>query len=246
MREAAWTVEERVLWPGSDAASNATRRALQAVEPLHRLIQTKLAWPLSDRLADYGNVARTALATTAVVAAAAAGVAGTQLASTDGSGEPSGADPMLVSASATSSSEDQSTLSGVAPDFEQTSSTTTVAAQAVPPGAAAAPSSPPAKVAWEFAQAFVQYEVGEVNEQTASTFSQVADEPLAEALAGEPPRLPESAEVPKAEVLNVVLGERKDKELEVSVSLLRLKAASELRLTLRQTPEGWQVAEVRG
>ena len=43
-----------------------------------------------------------------------------------------------------------------------------------------------------------------------------------------------------------MLGEREGEEVEASVSLVRLQAASELRLTLRHTPEGWQVAEVLG
>jgi hypothetical protein len=52
--------------------------------------------------------------------------------------------------------------------------------------------------------------------------------------------------VPEAKVLNVVLGERQGEELEVSVSLVRMQATSELRLTLRHTPEGWLVARVLG
>src|SRR5688572_18614850 len=82
-REAAWTLEERVLWPGSEAARKALRRAAEAVRPLQRLIQPRLVWPLTDRLDDYGTGARTAVATLAVVAAGAAGIAGAELASPD-------------------------------------------------------------------------------------------------------------------------------------------------------------------
>ena len=46
--------------------------------------------------------------------------------------------------------------------------------------------------------------------------------------------------------MNVVLSEPDGKQVEASVSLLRLRAASELRLTLQAYPEGWQVVGVRG
>ena len=50
IREAAWGFEERVLWPGSDAARGAIERAGRAMQPLQRLIQTRLTWPLGDAL----------------------------------------------------------------------------------------------------------------------------------------------------------------------------------------------------
>ena len=50
IREAAWGFEERVLWRGSDAAQAAVDRAGRATAPLQRLIQTRLTWPLSERL----------------------------------------------------------------------------------------------------------------------------------------------------------------------------------------------------
>jgi hypothetical protein len=248
IREAAWDVEERLLWRGSDASKIAFRRAMQAVEPLQRLIQTRLAWPLSDAVRRHGVAARTAAATGAVVVAAVAGTAGALISAPDG---PSGGkthESALASAPAGVAAGLEQTLSGVAPDFKQTANETTVAAKAVPPAAEAAdvPSAPPAQVAFRFAEAFVKYEVGKVGDKTATTFAEVADDPLAKALSAEPPRLPEGTEVPEARVLNVVLGERDGKELEASISLVRLQAASELRLTLRETPEGWQVAEVRG
>ena len=241
-REVAWSLEERVLWPGSDAARRALARALQALEPLGRLIQTKLVWPLSDRLDDYGTAGRTAMATVTIAAAAAAGLAGSQLAASE-PGVETPAEVLASTAPVAATSSSSSTLSGVAPDFERTAA---ASAKAVPTTAAAAPKKAPAQVAWRFAEAFASYEVGRADEETAATFSELADETLAEALGTEPPRLPESAKVPEAKVLNVVLGERKGAELQASVSLLRLEAASELRLTLRRGEEGWRVAEVRG
>jgi hypothetical protein len=273
--EAAWSAQERILWRGSDAArtaagrsskaaravagrgSDAARaaqwRAHRATRPLHRLIQTRFAWPLADRLEDYGTAARTAITTTAVVAALGAAVAGATLAAPDSEQGASDAGTILA---ATGDSAEPASLSGVTPDFDKAvgadaakpAAATPVAAKAVPatPDPPPADAPEPALVAWDFAQAFVRYEVGKADDETAATFAAVADKPLAEALTDEPPRLPESADVPKAEVLNVVLGPREDKEMEVSISLLRLEAASELRLTLEQSPKGWRVTEVRG
>ena len=171
----------------------------------------------------------------------------------DGAGDP-GSAAALVSTPTAGTSEAQ-TLSGVPVEFDKTSSSTqpsdgstTVAAKAVSPGGkpVAAPKAEPANVALDFAQAFVRYEVGNADEDVATTFSELADAPLAEALGTDPPRLPKDQQVPEAKVLNVVLGEREGEELQVSVSLVRLQAASELRLTLRHTPEGWVVAKVLG
>ena len=81
---------------------------------------------------------------------------------------------------------------------------------------------------------------------TAATFAAVAEKPLAQSLEQDPPRLPAGTEVPEARVMNVVLSEPDGKQIEASVSLLRLRAASELRLTLQAYPEGWQVVGVRG
>jgi hypothetical protein len=79
-----------------------------------------------------------------------------------------------------------------------------------------------------------------------ASFDATATGPLADSLGTSPPRLPEGTKVPKAKVLNVVLGARQGKEVTASVSLLRLQAASELRLTLREVKKGWRVAGVLG
>ena len=47
-------------------------------------------------------------------------------------------------------------------------------------------------------------------------------------------------------MLNVVLARAGRQAGDASVSLLRLQAASELRLTLQDTRHGWQVAGVLG
>lgn len=241
-REAAWRLEERVLWPASDGAHAVRHRARGAVAPLQRLVQTRLVWPLADRLDDYGTGTRTAVATTAALAAIGAGVAGAMVAAPGSSTpEATAAAPAPMVAAQTAGAS----LQGVVPDFvaDPNGGSATQAPKAAPPAPGEAT---PEQVAWRFAQAFVLYEVGQVDEEVITSFRESAARPLADALGTEPPRLPAAGKVPEARVLNVVVGERSAKQLTVSVSLLRLQAASELRLTLRETPAGWRVTEVLG
>lgn len=248
VREAAWGFEERVLWRASDSARSAFRLALRAIQPLQRLIQTKLVWPLGDRLEDYGTGARTALATLGVVAAVGAAFAGTRLALDS----EAPAQPLTAAAIATEASAATTSLRGVTPDFAGEASPAAKASVAVkpaPPPAgvdAAGIDAAPDQVAWRFAQAFVAYEVGKVNKDDVAAFQATATGPLADSLGTDPPRLPAGTKVPQAKVLNVVPGAKAGKEMIVSVSLLRLEAASELRLTLRDGKKGWRVAGVLG
>jgi hypothetical protein len=78
------------------------------------------------------------------------------------------------------------------------------------------------------------------------TFAHTVTPALLKALRERPPRLPGEVDVPKARVLNVVLGEPQRKQVDASVSLLRLGNVSELRLTLTKDKDGWAVSEVRG
>jgi hypothetical protein len=52
--------------------------------------------------------------------------------------------------------------------------------------------------------------------------------------------------VPRARVLNVVMGAETKNQITASVSLVRLRAISELRLTLTKTGARWRVAQVLG
>jgi hypothetical protein len=52
--------------------------------------------------------------------------------------------------------------------------------------------------------------------------------------------------VPQARVLNVVLGPAAKNQVTASVSLVRLRAISEVRLTLTKTGDEWRVAQVLG
>jgi hypothetical protein len=237
IREAAWGFEERVLWRGSDATRAAFRRAARATEPLQRLVQTKLTWPLSDAFRSRGRKTRAALAMSAATLALGAGAAGAITAIDHGAADP--APRELSAVTATPQGSDTLVLKGVTPQFQS--------------GGAPAPSAPapkptekPAQVAWEFSQAFVAYEVGRSSKSTESAFASTATKPLAKALKADPPRLPANGKVPKARVLNVVLGTGSKQQVTASVSLVRLRAVSELRLTLTRTGSQWRVAQVLG
>jgi hypothetical protein len=237
IREAAWGFEERVIWRGSDATRAALERAGRATEPLQRLIQTKLTWPLSDTFRARGTKTRAALTASAATLVIAAATAGAITATNHGVSHPTAPPPTPVAA--TEQGSNTLVLQGVTPQFQSGHAT-------VPASPAPEPTEKPAQVAWEFAQAFVGYEVGRSNKATDSTFAATATKPLAKALKADPPRLPASGKVPKARVLNVVLGTASKQQVTASVSLVRLRAISELRLTLTRTGDEWQVAQVLG
>jgi hypothetical protein len=206
------------------------------------------------------------LATVAIAIGAGIGVAmmlgdggGTQRASA-----PASAVPESQPASESGIDSGPATLQGVAPDFEGSAESsagaaatgaqasplqgTNAKASSIPPGVArniAAMNS-----ARDFAGAFVLYEVGESNADVRKAFARTATPSLAKALQDRPPRLPDSVQVPTAKVQNVVLGTpiggENARQLEASVSLLRLGDISELRLTLRLRDGDWLVSEVRG
>jgi hypothetical protein len=227
-----------VLWRGGDAARAAVERAGGATAPLQRLIQTKLTWPLSDAYRARGRKTRAALATSAAALAIAGAGAGAVTAIDHGSAP--AATPALAPVSATPQGSNTLALQGVTPQFQ------TGDATAPPPAPAATPTEKPAEVAWEFAQAFVAYEVGRSEGTTESAFAATATKQLAKALKADPPRLPANGKVPKARVLNVVLGDTGKGQATASVSLARLRAVSELRLTLTREGPQWRVAQVLG
>ena len=100
IREAAWNAEERFLWRGTDAARTAGERALTGMEPLQRVVQTKLAWPVeravqtklawpvADAWRDGGATVKTGLATAAVAAVAATSAGAAALAGDAGAPPP--------------------------------------------------------------------------------------------------------------------------------------------------------------
>jgi hypothetical protein len=238
IREAAWGLEERVLWRGADVARGVHWRAHRRVAPLQRLIQTKLTWPLADALRDRGEGARAAIAASAAVVAMAAATAGAIKADHPAAHQQQPA-PIASAAPAPAQSTGANVLAGVTPQFQPGHAE-------VPNAPAAKPSAPPAQVSWQFAQAFVSYEVGQSSDGTAEAFERTATKPLAKALTKDPPRLPANGKVPKARVLNVVLGAAAKDQITASVSLVRLRAISEIRLILTRTGDDWRVAQVLG
>jgi hypothetical protein len=117
------------------------------------------------------------------------------------------------------------------------------------------------KVAHRFSEAFVLYEVGDKGPAIRKAFAATASPDLAKALLRRPPRLPSNVKVPKAKVLNIVVGPTHGDTYTLSVSLLRVGVTSELRLDMRRVaasnsgaPAGsakgrslrWQVTDVVG
>lgn len=153
------------------------------------------------------------------------------------------------------------TLQGVVPDFSgpgrsnsgatgdagQTGSDSDSAAAALPATVvrpAPAPKGGPLKVAHGFAESFVGFEIGE--RKATRELRKNATPKLARELKSDPPRLPSNGQVPKASVMNVVAGKKKGDRMEVSVSLMRSGATSELRLAMEKSDGQWLVSEVRG
>jgi hypothetical protein len=243
IREAAWGFQERVLWRGSDASRAAVDRASRATEPLQRLIETRLAWPLADAYRSRGRKTRMAVAASAVTLAVAAGTAGAVLAPEHGSPPQHVTAARLAAPASMPAASDKLVLHGVTPQFHP-GDDAAPAPTAPPP--VTEPTEKPAQVAWDFSQAFVGYEVGSSTRETRAAFDSTATKQLAKALQKDPPRLPASGKVPKARVLNVVLGKADKQQVTASVSLVRLRAMSELRLTLTRTGDRWKVAQVLG
>ena len=239
IREAAWGVEEKVLWRGSDATRNALERAGHSLLPLQRLIQTRLTWPVEDALSRHSRHTRVAIAAGAATLAIAA-AAGGAMSAADHPASDHGSQAIAASVTAGPHSAHLTTLQGVIPQIQ---SGHAAPAPVQPPTKS---SAPPTQVAWQFAQAFVGYEVGKSTRKTGATFVATATKPLQKSLAADPPRLPSSGRVPQARVLNVVLGPAAKNQVTASVSLVRLRAISEVRLTLTKTGDEWRVAQVLG
>jgi hypothetical protein len=259
LREAAWQLEERFLWKGGDLARTALFRTRRLTRPVQRVVQTRLTWPLADVLADSSDWTKAAVAAGAATLAIAAGGAGIITATHQEAGP-----HHLASAKvADSFVSHPSVLQGVTPEFAPgksaaasattapgtatTAATPTAPTASTPTTAATAKPDPAAsQVASQFSQAFVAYEVGRSSKKTTSAFADTATKQLQQSLAKDPPRLPAKGKVPQAQVVNVVLADANPNQVTASVSLLRLKATSELRLTLVKAGKNWRVAQVLG
>jgi len=243
--------------------------------PLQRLawaFEDRIVWPIQDLTGGWDRRGRAAMAAGLVLAAGIAATAGAVSA-----GEGTTAKAPEVSggpAVATRQAEPQTSpkptgpvLRGATPIFgvagggaaksatESAAASTSTSASgsggAAKDGASGvAPKSLNAKltgVARRFAEAFVLYEIGLEEGDVRKAFDGVATPGLAKALSNRPPRQPAEVDVPRARVLNVVLGPRRGKSFRsASISLLRVGSISELRVDLRRTKSGWLVSDVRG
>jgi hypothetical protein len=239
VREAAWGLQENVLWRGSDATRDALARANRSTLPLQRLIQTRLIWPVEDALGRHSRRTRRAIAAGAATLALAA-AAGGALSAADHAATPASPHAAASVTAAGPHNTSLTALQGVTPTIQPGHA---APAPAQPPTKS---SAPPAQVAWQFSQAFVGYEVGKSSKKTDTAFAVTATKPLAKSLVADPPRLPSNGKVPQARVLNVVLGAAGKEQVTASVSLVRLRAISEVRLTLTKTNDQWRVAQVLG
>lgn len=166
--------------------------------------------------------------------------------------------PTVVEDTTPNSGDSDDTLQGVVPNFttagnpkkenESKGGSGSGSGQKLPSNVvrpAPVPKAAPLKVAHRFATTFVGYEIGEKG--AARQFTSTATPKLAKELRKNPPKLPSAGQIPKATVVNVVGGKKDGKTMDVSVSLMRTGAASELRLYLtREKGSGWLVSEVRG
>jgi len=267
VRAAAWAIEERVIWRGSDRARDLAEAGRGPFERLRSVVEQRLVWPVQERTADWGHLVAAGALAAVAVAAMVMGVV--SLAGGDG-----GSARLAVTAPATPAAqvqppparEEGPVLRGAPPAFEtgteagqassgEVSDAALAAAGSVTSeddGAAAAsrravPAGPAAmKVARRFSEAFVFYEVGDRAARTEAVFAETTTPRLAAALDERPPRQPESIDVPRARVLNLVPGPRRGRTYTISASLLRVGLTSELRLELKKKNGVWRITDVRG
>jgi hypothetical protein len=282
LSNAAFAVEERVVWGGLDVF----RRIVEVVKwPFERAvwaIERGLVWPLEERTGDWSGPLRGAGVAVLALLAVGAGVTGLLWASGSGSSAaPQGRQasnpvvaPIVKQAPPEAPAQVEPALQGAVPNFKadvgnptaKDGATATKATEATdasaiatadspattsPSGSSAAPAVEPAgppatKVARQFAGAFVLYEIGRNEAKVRETFTATATPQLARSLLERPPRLPADVQVPQAKVLNVVPGPKVGDTYTLSVSLLRVGVASELRIDMQRNDKSgeWQVARV--
>jgi hypothetical protein len=263
LADAAFAVEERLVWRGADAL----RRLGDAVKwPFERAIwaiERRFVWPLEERTDDWGASLRVFGVLALALLAAGAGVLGLIWASGSGGGGTNqvqqAATPPVAPAVQPVPKEAVTpapVLHGARPDFtvesgggvpkssgEVASSESSRASapakstsEVASSGAGTVEPAGPAAaiIAQQFASAFVLYETGTLDRRVRFTFKATATPQLVHSLLQRPPRLPSNAKVPQAEVLNVVPGPHHGKTYTLSVSLLRVGVTSELRLDLQR------------
>jgi hypothetical protein len=247
-------------------------------------VEEYLVWPIQERTGGWSRGTRAWSVMALVLLAAGGVAAGIAISnpSSGTNPVPTLAGPTGAGAGSPASTHHEATgpvLHGTAPSFapeagegvprsdesEVLRSETTTAAGAEKAGStgsdSAAPQAGPEvagpaaiKVARRFADAFVLYEIGKTSAPVRKVFAETASPDLAKALLRRPPRLPSNVKVPKARVLNVVVGPTHGDTYTVSASLLRVGSTSELRLDMKRVPQepggekelAWQVTDVTG
>lgn len=275
LADAAWAVEERLVWGAGDAIRGFADFVAWPFERAGWALERRLLWPLQERAAPWEGTLRTAGAGALVVAALLVGVVALLWAAPGGGegGTATIASPPAPPAPAPPpgprhDAPPAPTLQGPPPRFAPppdaraakggeavASAAGDQAAAAIGPagGVAAAvgtgePAGPAAlEVARRFANAFALYETGRATGEVRAALRETATPRLAHQLLSRPPRLPADGEVPRAKVLNVVAAPSHGGAYPVSVSMLRLGLTSELRLEMGRAKDGgWQVTEVLG
>ena len=247
IRRFYWAVEKRILWPISDSFKRVAG-SFRYRSPLAYIGATMLLTLTAAAIGAavyFHNEAKDGETTPVVAEVPSETVV-----------EPTIPTP-VTTATPPSDSKPDNTLKGVVPDFDKTSANSkdqdaggVANKSAADPYATVVkpsdpPNSPPLKVAHKFALTFVDYEVGKKG--AADGFKTIATPKLSKELKQDPPRQPSNGKIPKADVMNVVKGDSNGDSMEVSVSLLRSGATSELRLALEQQKnKKWLVSEVRG
>lgn len=272
LSDAAFAVEERVLWRGEDGMKGLLDSVKWPFERAAWALERAVVWPLQERTGDWSGGLKTLGVGAVALVAVAAGVLGLVWASGSGGGGaqtrvaangPSPAAPLADGPPAAR----PPALHGPKPNFKletvdgsarvdaKAAGATSTARSVAEPGAGAstAPKAvdagPVAKqVAHRFAGAFVLYETGKTSPGVRATFGATATPRVAQMLLRRPPRLPADAKVPQAKVLNIVPGPREGDTYTLSVSLLRLGITSELRLAMQRDGQTgkWRVTEVLG
>ena len=273
VRDAAWAVEERLVWGAADVLKGIFDAVKWPFERLSWALERRLVWPIQERTGDWSAPLRVA-----AVALAAVGVgAASLLLLASGNGGHATAARTVAARVAPQPQPGPvapaaPTLHGAPPAFgaaPQTGAKTPAPAEAAPaveapraaeaatpadtssattsgaPGEVAGPAA--ITVARRFSGAFVLYETGQADPEVRSAFHATATPQLAASLLRRPPRLPANVNVPQAKVLNVVPGPQLGDDCTVSVSLLRVGISSELRLSMHRTKSAvWQVKDVLG
>jgi hypothetical protein len=274
LADAAFAVEERVVWGVGDALRSAADALRWPFERATWMIERGLIWPLEERTGDWSAALRGFGAAALVLLAAGAGVLGLVWASGSGGSNTGQTEALAPSAPPLATQQSKvpeqaaPVLHGSTPNFKlegvggaskpaggPTTADTATAPAESPASASTStastdkPAGPAAiKVAHRFAGAFVLYETGQENAKIRTAFGETATPHLARTLLRRPPRLPANAKVPQAKVLNIVPGPHHGDTYTLSVSLLRVGITSELRVDMQRDKksDAWQVTDVRG